>query len=255
MPIRSGVLAPLLSILLPFTLSLPFEAPVAQPFQILQEASQSLEVTVPVDRNLRIAIDGARVTSAVWDQATVELQIEPQSGQVYALAHSLGPTTVFLTTQTHDTVSLRLNVSADKGTQNIVLKGPAPTPTTHDESADRPTVDFTASDYEGQLTAFVKGALRSQASPALTSVACKKPSAATQVLLQTMHRLHPQVKSCWSSLRFEGTVIEVHNTTPVRVALKADALTPPGVAALALTRSSLNFGQKTKLLIVELHHE
>ena len=94
----------------------------AAQFERASGAGDPVEAEVSVDRASRIAIEGMRIDSAVWDREEMDLQTDPKSGQIFVLPRRTGDLSLFVTTETGETAALLLHAKEEARAGNIIRR-------------------------------------------------------------------------------------------------------------------------------------
>lgn len=217
------------------------------------EASRSLTFEVPPGKTSRLAVAGDRITSAVYDQMSLDVKTESTLGQLFVLPIVAGEAALYVTTESGASIPVILEVTEDANPQNIVLtRSGANLPAGTDTRSPRILAPLPVSDYVSAVKYLVRHALLELETPdVLRRGACPQPSNAVTNALLELSALTPKVLSCWSTTGLSATVIRVRNPRLAKARIDPAALTGGSILAAAVEKEELGLGHASPIVLVE----
>lgn len=225
------------------------------PFVRRRETASSLVFHISPYQTSRLAIEGERIASAIWDQADLTLEAESRTGEVYLLPKRLGRMQLYVTTDSGETAGITIVADERAEPENIVLER-----RTARETAERRTAPtrrlpaLPASDFEGALKAFAATLARGEETPAVE----KRPCVETQAVLharEVLAALSPKSQACYAARGLFATRIRIRNRSIRPVLVRESALLAPQVLAVTAEKPVLSAGESTVLHIIEATHD
>lgn len=225
------------------------------PFVRRRETTPSLVFHISPYQTSRLAIEGERIASAIWDQADLTLEAESRTGEVYLLPKRLGRMQLYVTTDSGETAGITIVADERAEPENIVLERRTARETTERRTAPtRRLPALPASDFEGALKAFAATLARGEESPAVE----KRPCVETQAVLharEVLAALSPKSQACYAARGLFATRIRIRNRSIRPVLVRESALLAPQVLAVTAEKPVLSAGESTVLHIIEATHD
>lgn len=234
-------------------------APRAQnPFVRQRETVPSLVFHISPYQTSRLAVEGERIASAIWDQADLTLEAESRTGEVYLLPKRLGRMQLYVTTESGETAGITIVSDERAEPENIVLERRRSRNAT--EQAERRTAPtrhlpaLPASDFEGALKTFAATLARGEETPAVE----KRPCVETEAVLharKVLATLAPKAEVCYAARGLFATRIRIKNRSIRPVLVRESALLAPQVLAVTAEKPVLAAGESTVIHIIEATHD
>lgn len=225
------------------------------PFVRRRETESSLVFHISPYQTSRLAIEGERIASAIWDQADLTLEAESRTGEVYLLPKRLGRMQLYVTTDSGETAGITIVADERAEPENIVLERRTARETTERRTAPtRRLPALPASDFEGALKAFAATLARGEETPAVE----KRPCVETQAVLharEVLAALSPKSQACYAARGLFATRIRIRNRSIRPVLVRESALLAPQVLAVTAEKPVLSAGESTVLHIIEATHD
>lgn len=225
------------------------------PFVRRRETTPSLVFHISPYQTSRLAIEGERIASAIWDQADLTLEAESRTGEVYLLPKRLGRMQLYVTTDSGETAGITIVADESAEPENIVLERRTARETTERRTAPtRKLPALPASDFEGALKAFAATLARGEETPAVE----KRPCVETQAVLharEVLAALSPKSQACYAARGLFATRIRIRNRSIRPVLVRESALLAPQVLAVTAEKPVLSAGESTVLHIIEATHD
>lgn len=225
------------------------------PFVRRRETTPSLVFHISPYQTSRLAIEGERIASAIWDQADLTLEAESRTGEVYLLPKRLGRMQLYVTTDSGETAGITIVADERAEPENIVLERRTARETTERRTAPtRKLPALPASDFEGALKAFAATLARGEETPAVE----KRPCVETQAVLharEVLAALSPKSQACYAARGLFATRIRIRNRSIRPVLVRESALLAPQVLAVTAEKPVLFAGESTVLHIIEATHD
>lgn len=225
------------------------------PFVRRRETASSLVFHISPYQTSRLAIEGERIASAIWDQADLTLEAESRTGEVYLLPKRLGRMQLYVTTDSGETAGITIVADERAEPENIVLERRTARETTERRTAPtRKLPALPASDFEGALKAFAATLARGEETPAVE----KRPCVETQAVLharEVLAALSPKSQACYAARGLFATRIRIRNRSIRPVLVRESALLAPQVLAVTAEKPVLFAGESTVLHIIEATHD
>lgn len=225
------------------------------PFVRRRETASSLVFHISPYQTSRLAIEGERIASAIWDQADLTLEAESRTGEVYLLPKRLGRIQLYVTTDSGETAGITIVADERAEPENIVLERRTARETTERRTAPtRRLPALPASDFEGALKAFAATLARGEETPAVE----KRPCVETQAVLharEVLAALSPKSQACYAARGLFATRIRIRNRSIRPVLVRESALLAPQVLAVTAEKPVLSAGESTVLHIIEATHD
>lgn len=225
------------------------------PFVRRRETAPSLVFHISPYQTSRLAIEGERIASAIWDQADLTLEAESRTGEVYLLPKRLGRMQLYVTTDSGETAGITIVADERAEPENIVLERRTARETTERRTAPtRRLPALPASDFEGALKAFAATLARGEETPAVE----KRPCVETQAVLharEVLAALSPKSQACYAARGLFATRIRIRNRSIRPVLVRESALLAPQVLAVTAEKPVLSAGESTVLHIIEATHD
>ena len=220
-----------------------------------RETASSLVFHISPYQTSRLAIEGERIASAIWDQADLTLEAESRTGEVYLLPKRLGRMQLYVTTDSGETAGITIVADELAEPENIVLERRTARETTERRTAPtRRLPALPASDFEGALKAFAATLARGEETPAVE----KRPCVETQAVLharEVLAALSPKSQACYAARGLFATRIRIRNRSIRPVLVRESALLAPQVLAVTAEKPVLSAGESTVLHIIEATHD
>lgn len=215
-----------------------------------------LRFTVPTEGTTMIAIPGDPIRSAVYDKATMDVQTESSSGQVYVLPRKTGPAMIYLTSESGETAPIELTFSDDAEPQTIILeKRPDAAGVPASEAGRSSLRPLRADGFAAEIKRFVTLILRNEPAGEVEKTRFTSPGPAARNALQGLRPLALRFEGVWRSREAEAYCATVRNGTVSTVVLDPEALTAGSLYAAALTKTALLPGESAVLILVEAPRE
>lgn len=225
------------------------------PFVRRRETASSLVFHISPYQTSRLAIEGERIASAIWDQADLTLEAESRTGEVYLLPKRLGRMQLYVTTDSGETAGITIVADERAEPENIVLERRTARETSERRTAPtRRLPALPASDFEGALKAFAATLARGEETPAVE----KRPCVETQAVLharEVLAALSPKSQACYAARGLFATRIRIRNRSIRPVLVRESALLAPQVLAVTAEKPMLSAGESTVLHIIEATHD
>lgn len=225
------------------------------PFVRRRETTPSLVFHISPYQTSRLAIEGERIASAIWDQADLTLEAESRTGEVYLLPKRLGRMQLYVTTDSGETAGITIVADERAEPENIVLERRTARETTERRTAPtRRLPALPASDFEGALKSFAATLARGEETPAVE----KRPCVETQAVLharEVLAALSPKSQACYAARGLFATRIRIRNRSIRPVLVRESALLAPQVLAVTAEKPVLSAGESTVLHIIEATHD
>lgn len=225
------------------------------PFVRRRETASSLVFHISPYQTSRLAIEGERIASAIWDQADLTLEAESRTGEVYLLPKRLGRMQLYVTTDSGETAGITIVADERAEPENIVLERRTARETSERRTAPtRRLPALPASDFEGALKAFAATLARGEETPAVE----KRPCVETQAVLharEVLAALSPKSQACYAARGLFATRIRIRNRSIRPVLVRESALLAPQVLAVTAEKPVLSAGESTVLHIIEATHD
>lgn len=220
-----------------------------------RETASSLVFHISPYQTSRLAIEGERIASAIWDQADLTLEAESRTGEVYLLPKRLGRMQLYVTTDSGETAGITIVADERAEPENIVLERRTARETTERRTAPtRRLPALPASDFEGALKSFAATLARGEETPAVE----KRPCVETQAVLharEVLAALSPKSQACYAARGLFATRIRIRNRSIRPVLVRESALLAPQVLAVTAEKPVLSAGESTVLHIIEATHD
>lgn len=215
-----------------------------------------LRFTVPAEGTTMIAIPGDPIRSAVYDKATMDVQTESASGQVYVLPRRIGPAMIYLTSESGETAPLELTFAEDAEPQTIILeKRPDAAGSAAAERGRPPLRPLRAEGFSAEIKRFVTLILRNEPADEVEKTRRTTPGPAAARALEALRPLTVKFEGVWRSAEAEAYCATLRNGTISPVVLDPEALTSGSLWAAALTKTALQPGETAVLILVEAPRE
>ena len=225
------------------------------PFVRRRETASSLVFHISPYQTSRLAIEGERIASAIWDQADLTLEAESRTGEVYLLPKRLGRMQLYVTTDSGETAGITIVADELAEPENIVLERRTARETTERRTAPtRRLPALPASDFEGALKSFAATLARGEETPSVE----KRPCVETQAVLharEVLAALSPKSQACYAARGLFATRIRIRNRSIRPVLVRESALLAPQVLAVTAEKPVLSAGESTVLHIIEATHD
>lgn len=225
------------------------------PFVRRRETASSLVFHISPYQTSRLAIEGERIASAIWDQADLTLEAESRTGEVYLLPKRLGRMQLYVTTDSGETAGITIVADERAEPENIVLERRTARETTERRTAPtRRLPALPASDFEGALKSFAATLARGEETPSVE----KRPCVETQAVLharEVLAALSPKSQACYAARGLFATRIRIRNRSIRPVLVRESALLAPQVLAVTAEKPVLSAGESTVLHIIEATHD
>ncbi len=225
------------------------------PFVRRRETTPSLVFHISPYQTSRLAIEGERIASAIWDQADLTLEAESRTGEVYLLPKRLGRMQLYVTTDSGETAGITIVADERAEPENIVLERRTARETTERRTAPtRRLPALPASDFEGALKSFAATLARGEETPSVE----KRPCVETQAVLharEVLAALSPKSQACYAARGLFATRIRIRNRSIRPVLVRESALLAPQVLAVTAEKPVLSAGESTVLHIIEATHD
>lgn len=225
------------------------------PFVRRRETASSLVFHISPYQTSRLAIEGERIASAIWDQADLTLEAESRTGEVYLLPKRLGRMQLYVTTDSGETAGITIVADERAEPENIVLERRTARETSERRTAPtRRLPALPASDFEGALKSFAATLARREETPAVE----KRPCVETQAVLharEVLAALSPKSQACYAARGLFATRIRIRNRSIRPVLVRESALLAPQVLAVTAEKPVLSAGESTVLHIIEATHD
>lgn len=225
------------------------------PFVRRRETAPSLVFHISPYQTSRLAIEGERIASAIWDQADLTLEAESRTGEVYLLPKRLGRMQLYVTTDSGETAGITIVADERAEPENIVLERRTARETTERRTAPtRRLPALPASDFEGALKSFAATLARGEETPSVE----KRPCVETQAVLharEVLAALSPKSQACYAARGLFATRIRIRNRSIRPVLVRESALLAPQVLAVTAEKPVLSAGESTVLHIIEATHD
>lgn len=225
------------------------------PFVRRRETASSLVFHISPYQTSRLAIEGERIASAIWDQTDLTLEAESRTGEVYLLPKRLGRMQLYVTTDSGETAGITIVADERAEPENIVLERRTARKTSERRTAPtRRLPALPASDFEGALKAFAATLARGEETPAVE----KRPCVETQAVLharEVLAALSPKSQACYAARGLFATRIRIRNRSIRPVLVRESALLAPQVLAVTAEKPVLSAGESTVLHIIEATHD
>ena len=225
------------------------------PFVRRRETASSLVFHISPYQTSRLAIEGERIASAIWDQADLTLEAESRTGEVYLLPKRLGRMQLYVTTDSGETAGITIVADERAEPENIVLERRTARETSERRTAPtRRLPALPASDFEGALKSFAATLARGEETPAVE----KRPCVETQAVLharEVLAALSPKSQACYAARGLFATRIRIRNRSIRPVLVRESALLAPQVLAVTAEKPVLSAGESTVLHIIEATHD
>lgn len=231
-------------------------APRAQnPFVRQRETVPSLVFHISPYQTSRLAVEGERIASAIWDQADLTLEAESRTGEVYLLPKRLGRMQLYVTTESGETAGITIVADERAEPENIVLeRRRSREATEHRTAPTRQLPALPASDFEGALKTFAATLARGEETPAVE----KRPCVETEAVLharKVLATLAPKAEVCYAARGLFATRIRIKNRSIRPVLVRESALLAPQVLAVTAEKPVLAAGESTVFHIIEAAHD
>lgn len=234
-------------------------APRAQnPFVRQRETVPSLVFHISPYQTSRLAVEGERIASAIWDQADLTLEAESRTGEVYLLPKRLGRMQLYVTTESGETAGITIVADERAEPENIVLERRRSRNATeqaeHRTAPTRQLPALPASDFEGALKTFAATLARGEETPAVE----KRPCVETEAVLharKVLATLAPKAEVCYAARGLFATRIRIKNRSIRPVLVRESALLAPQVLAVTAEKPVLAAGESTVFHIIEAAHD
>lgn len=234
-------------------------APRAQnPFVRQRETVPSLVFHISPYQTSRLAVEGERIASAIWDQADLTLEAESRTGEVYLLPKRLGRMQLYVTTESGETAGITIVADERAEPENIVLERRRSRNATeqaeHRTAPTRQLPALPASDFEGALKTFAATLARGEETPAVE----KRPCVETKAVLharKVLATLAPKAEVCYAARGLFATRIRIKNRSIRPVLVRESALLAPQVLAVTAEKPVLAAGESTVFHIIEATHD
>ena len=225
------------------------------PFVRRRETASSLVFHISPYQTSRLAIEGERIASAIWDQADLTLEAESRTGEVYLLPKRLGRMQLYVTTDSGETAGITIVADELAEPENIVLERRTARETTERRTAPtRRLPALPVSDFEGALKSFAATLARGEETPSVE----KRPCVETQAVLharEVLAALSPKSQACYAARGLFATRIRIRNRSIRPVLVRESALLAPQVLAVTAEKPVLSAGESTVLHIIEATHD
>lgn len=225
------------------------------PFVRRRETASSLVFHISPYQTSRLAIEGERIASAIWDQADLTLEAESRTGEVYLLPKRLGRMQLYVTTDSGETAGITIVADERAEPENIVLERRTARETTERRTAPtRKLPALPASDFEGALKAFAATLARGEETPAVEKRSCVETQAVLHAR-EVLAALSPKSQACYAARGLFATRIRIRNRSIRPVLVRESALLAPQVLAVTAEKPVLSAGESTVLHIIEATHD
>lgn len=221
------------------------------------DVSEPLVFRVPPGKTSRIAFEGDRILSAVYDKYELDLRTDSRQGQIFVRPLADTPAAVYLSTESGATVAVTLESDPKEDPQSITLRraaGSAPYGTdTRSAAALSP---MPAADYESALKRLVRhAALGQESADVMKRAACPQPSVSLRTALDRLGVLNPKLIGCWSSLTLQASAVRVKNSRLGSMTLHLQPLAGPTILAVGSEKTELPFGRSATIYFLETAHD
>ncbi len=225
------------------------------PFVRRRETVPSLVFHISPYQTSRLAVEGERIASAIWDQNDLTLEAESRTGEVYLLPKHLGRMQLYVTTESGETAGITIVADELAEPENIVLERRRSRETSeHRTAPTRQLPALPASDFEGALKTFAATLARGEETPAVE----KRPCVETEAVLharKVLATLAPKSEACYAARGLFATRIRIKNRSIRPVLVRESALLAPQVLAVTAEKPVLAAGESTVLHIIEATHD
>lgn len=225
------------------------------PFVRRRETVPSLAFHISPYQTSRLAVEGERIASAIWDQNDLTLEAESRTGEVYLLPKHLGRMQLYVTTESGETAGITIVADELAEPENIVLERRRSRETNERRTAPtRQLPALPASDFEGALKTFAATLARGEETPAVE----KRPCVETEAVLharKVLATLAPKSEACYAARGLFATRIRIKNRSIRPVLVRESALLAPQVLAVTAEKPVLAAGESTVLHIIEATHD
>ncbi len=225
------------------------------PFVRRRETVPSLAFHISPYQTSRLAVEGERIASAIWDQNDLTLEAESRTGEVYLLPKHLGRMQLYVTTESGETAGITIVADELAEPENIVLERRRSRDVTeHRTAPTRELPALPASDFEGALKTFAATLARGEETPAVE----KRPCVETEAVLharKVLATLAPKSEACYAARGLFATRIRIKNRSIRPVLVRESALLAPQVLAVTAEKPVLAAGESTVLHIIEATHD
>lgn len=225
------------------------------PFVRRRETVPSLVFHISPFQTSRLAVEGERIASAIWDQNDLTLEAESRTGEVYLLPKHLGRMQLYVTTESGETAGITIVADELAEPENIVLERRRTRETgEHRTAPTRELPALPASDFEGALKTFAATLARGEETPAVE----KRPCVETEAVLharKVLATLAPKSEACYAARGLFATRIRIKNRSIRPVLVRESALLAPQVLAVTAEKPVLAAGESTVLHIIEATHD
>lgn len=215
-----------------------------------------LRFTVPSEGATMIAIPGDPIRSAVYDKATMDVQTESASGQVYVLPRREGSAMIYLTSESGETAPVELIFAEGAKPQTIILEKRSDLPPSKGQPAEVTTLrPLRADGFAAEVKRFVTLILRGESEGEAEKTHFTSPGPAAKEALQGLRPLALKFEGIWRSREAEAYCATLKNGTISPVVLDPEVLNSGSLYAVALTRTTLMPGESTVIILVEAVRE
>lgn len=225
------------------------------PFVRRRETVPSLVFHISPYQTSRLAVEGERIASAIWDQNDLTLEAESRTGDVYLLPKHLGRMQLYVTTESGETAGITIVADELAEPENIVLERRRSRDVTeHRTAPTRELPALPASDFEGALKTFAATLARGEETPSVE----KRPCVETEAVLharKVLATLAPKTEACYAARGLFATRIRIKNRSIRPVLVRESALLAPQVLAVTAEKPVLAAGESTVLHIIEATHD
>lgn len=225
------------------------------PFVRRRETVPSLVFHISPYQTSRLAVEGERIASAIWDQNDLTLEAESRTGEVYLLPKHLGRMQLYVTTESGETAGITIVADELAEPENIVLERRRTRETSeHRTAPTRQLPALPASDFEGALKTFAATLARGEETPSVE----KRPCVETEAVLharKVLATLSPKAEACYAARGLFATRIRIKNRSIRPVLVRESALLAPQVLAVTAEKPVLAAGESTVLHIIEATHD
>ena len=225
------------------------------PFVRRRETVPSLVFHISPYQTSRLAVEGERIASAIWDQNDLTLEAESRTGDVYLLPKHLGRMQLYVTTESGETAGITIVADELAEPENLVLERRRSRDVTeHRTAPTRELPALPASDFEGALKTFAATLARGEETPSVE----KRPCVETEAVLharKVLATLAPKTEACYAARGLFATRIRIKNRSIRPVLVRESALLAPQVLAVTAEKPVLAAGESTVLHIIEATHD
>lgn len=193
-----------------------------------------LTYSISADSPNRIAVRGEKITSSVYDQQRLDVQLNEDTGSLFVLPLTQEPAGIFVMTQDNQTYSLTLVPDATLSS-NIELTSRRP------ERKKREMVSFEAwqaADHDSTVRALMHALVKDRLPEGFSSRSYE-PKKNSKAALEPVKRLHSGL--------YNARIDRWHNRSDNAVLIHEKMFVEPGIVAIALEHRNVNAHGSTLL--------